>query len=82
MSLFKTHLDYRGFSQGVSLTLNHIKTYSAWSSSCLVAGVGVSTESFSCSSVVAGYIPVESLANKVTSLYDTIFSKAKNIKKP
>ena len=65
------------------LPLKNIKTYTAWGSSCITVGLGVSTETFALSvTPAATYEYVGDFMSSVSNLYSTVFDTAKNIEQP
>ena len=73
--------NYEGGFSGVSATIWNVKAYTAWSNSCFVVGVGVSTARFSASAGATGYVLISRIFNGLSKVFDTVTKKGKTLKK-
>ena len=73
--------DYEGWFTGVSVTVWNVKAYTAWGSSCLVVGVGISTSKFAASSGQTRYKLSSRIFNGMSGVYNNVSKKGKTLKK-
>ena len=78
--LFSGPKDYEGGFTGVSLAIRHIKSYTSWSQSCFVVGIGYSTSWFSASSGETWYALSSTLFAGMEKIYDTVQRNTKTLK--
>ena len=77
---FKKPKDYAGYVNSTSVTLWNVKTYTSWSSTCFVIGVGVSTAKFSASSGFSFCQLSSKLFRNLSNVYNNVAKKAKTIR--
>ena len=78
---FNTPKDYEGWFSGASATIWNAKAYTAWSGTCFVVGVGMSTSKFSASTGATWYILSSSIYEIMSNVYDRVVEIGKTIKK-
>ena len=77
---FKSPSDYEGPFDCASATAWYAKTYTSWSKTCIVVGLGVSTSMFSVSYSRTYYFMDKKIFDSMSKLYNEVSKKAKKLK--
>lgn len=78
---FTSYRDYLDRFDGVYSSVWHVKTYTSWSDSCLVVGVGWSSAFASAGYSNTYYWLSNEVFSNIAKLYNMVTKKAKSIKR-
>ena len=77
---FTKPTDYSGYFVGYSLTIRHIKAYTAIGNTCFAIGLGYSSSFMSSDHSITRYWLLDDIISFLSGLYNVIFNRAKSIK--
>ena len=80
-SNFKSPKNYLGWFNGIYASVWHVKTYTSWSNTCFVVGVGWSSSFVSAGYSNTKYLFASTVFSGISKLYNSVVGKAKTIKR-